>query len=246
MTTSSLASSNPYAFLNGTTTSTSGTSSTSGTTASSTSSSSSSTSASSMQNQFLTLLVKQLETQDPSNPMDNSAITSQMAEISQVTGLQQLNTTMTSLLQVQTASQSMVAASMIGGQVLVPGNSMTLDSNGDSVNAGVSLSAAAQGMTISVKNSSGTVVDTMTVANPSSGMNNFSWDGKDSNGNQLPAGNYTFSTQLTQATNATTAATATSYANQTVSAVSWSSGSPQLVLANGTSVPVSSVMQLSS
>jgi flagellar basal-body rod modification protein FlgD len=87
------------------------------------------------------------------------------------------------------------------------------------------------------------VVDTLTVKSPSSGLNSFNWDGTDANGNQLPSGKYTFSAKATSAS--TTAVTATPYANQAVTAVSWASGSPQLIMKDGTSVGLANVAQLS-
>src|ERR1700694_5824808 len=60
---------------------------------------------------FMTLLVTQLKNQDPTAPMDNAQITSQLAQLSTVTGINNLNTTLTSL---QGSSQTSQAASMIG------------------------------------------------------------------------------------------------------------------------------------
>ena len=231
MTSSVNSSSNPYAVLNGN--SSSGTGSTNTNT---------DTSAQGIQDRFLKLLVTQLQAQDPSNPMDNSQITSQMAQISQVSGMQTLNTAMQSLVQSQAANQSLMAATMIGKQALVPGSALDLTS-GSSVQGAVNLSGAATDYTVSIKDANGTVVDTLTVKSPSTGLNSFNWDGKDANGNQLPTGKYTFSAQATSASS--TAVTATPYANQAVTAVSWASGSPQLIMKDGTSVGLANVAQLS-
>jgi len=235
MTSSVNSSTNPYAALNGSTSS-SGTGSTTST------NSNTDTSAQGIQNRFLTLLVTQLQAQDPMNPMDNSQITSQMAQISQVSGMQTLNSAMQSLVQAQTANQSLMAASMIGKQALVPGNALAMTS-GSPVQGAVNLSGAASSYAVSIKDANGNVVDTLSVKNPSTGLNSFSWDGKDANGNQLPSGNYTFSAQATSSS--TTAVTATPYANQAVSAVSWASGSPQLIMKDGSSVSLSGIAQLS-
>ena len=81
------------------------------------SSSKSTTSAEDIQNRFLTLLVAQLENQDPLNPMDNAEMTSQMAQMSTVSGIEKLNTTLNSLVDSIGTSQSMQAASMIGKPV---------------------------------------------------------------------------------------------------------------------------------
>ena len=55
------------------------------------------TNAAEMQNQFLTLLVAQLKNQDPTSPMDNAQMTSQMAQISTVSGIEKLNDTVNSV-----------------------------------------------------------------------------------------------------------------------------------------------------
>lgn len=224
-------SSNPYAVLNGN--SSSGTGSTNANT---------DTSAQGIQDRFLKLLVTQLQAQDPMNPMDNSQITSQMAQISQVSGMQTLNTAMQSLVQSQAANQSLMAATMIGKQALVPGNTLNMTS-GSSVQGAVSLSGAATDYTVSIADANGNVVDTLTVKSPSSGLNSFNWDGTDADGKSLPSGKYTFSAKATSAS--TTAVTATPYANQAVTAVSWASGSPQLIMKDGTSVGLANVAQLS-
>ena len=231
MTSSVNSSSNPYAVLNGN--SSSGTSSTNSNT---------DTSAQGIQDRFLKLLVTQLQAQDPMNPMDNSQITSQMAQISQVSGMQTLNTAMQSLVQSQTANQSLMAATMIGKQALVPGNALNLTS-GSNVQGAVNLSGAATNYTVSIKDANGNVVDTLAVNSPSSGLNSFEWDGKDANGNQLPTGKYTFSAAATSASSS--AVTATPYANQTVTAVSWASGAAQLIMQDGSSVGLSGIAQLS-
>jgi len=235
MTSSVNSSTNPYAALNGTTSSV-------GSNSSVGAGSSSATSAQDIQNQFLTLLVTQLQSQDPMNPMDNSQITSQMAQISQVSGMQTLNTAMQSLVQSQTANQSLMAATMIGKQALVPGNALNLTS-GSNVQGAVNLSGAATNYTVSIKDANGNVVDTLAVNSPSSGLNSFEWDGKDANGNQLPTGKYTFSAAATSASSS--AVTATPYANQTVTAVSWASGAAQLIMQDGSSVGLSGIAQLS-
>src|SRR3990167_8083696 len=74
------------------------------------------------QDRFLKLLVTQMKNQDPLNPMDNAQVTSQMAQLSTVTGIDKLNVTLQALSDSMASSQSLQAASMIGYGVLVPGN----------------------------------------------------------------------------------------------------------------------------
>jgi flagellar basal-body rod modification protein FlgD len=175
--------------------------------------------------------------------MDNSAITSQMAQISQVEGMQTMNTTMQTLLSSQLSSQSMMAATTIGRNALVSGNTLPWSGSGSALEGGVSLAGAANNLTVSVKNAAGQTVDSFNVTSPQSGMNYFAWDGTNGNGTTEPAGNYSFSAQ---ASNSGTAVSATPYSNQTIEAVSWdSSGNPQLQLSGGSTVSMSAVQQIS-
>src|SRR6266571_7724769 len=72
-------------------------------------------------NKFMTLLVTQLKNQDPLNPLDNAQITSQLAQLSTVTGVNNLNTTLESLKSSYQSSETLQATNMIGKGVLVPG-----------------------------------------------------------------------------------------------------------------------------
>src|SRR5690606_18190349 len=82
------------------------------------------------QDLFLTLLVTQLQNQDPRNPMDTAQVTSQIAQLSTVNGINQLNNTLLALSGQMDVSQSMQAASLIGKDVLVPGSKISLGSTG--------------------------------------------------------------------------------------------------------------------
>jgi flagellar basal-body rod modification protein FlgD len=101
----------------------------------------------------MTLLVTQMENQDPLNPMDNSQMTSQLAQLSTVSGINTLNTTLTSLLSSYQSSQTLQATSMIGQSVLVPGNTMTLASG--SAPFGVNVTTASTDLTVAIKNAAG-------------------------------------------------------------------------------------------
>src|SRR4051812_28080749 len=83
-------------------------------------------SAEAMQDKFMTLLVTQMKNQDPLNPMDNAQVTSQLAQLSTVTGIDKLNSTVEALKGSYQTSQTLQATSMIGHGVLVPGSATTL------------------------------------------------------------------------------------------------------------------------
>lgn len=208
-------------------------------------SSSSATSSESIQNRFLTLLTTQLKAQDPLNPMENNEITSQMAQISQVSGLENLSTMINSLLQSQYGTQSLLAASLVGKTAMIDGNTLTLTAGG-TAQGGVILDAAAKNLAITVKNSSGEVIDTLTMSDVKAGLTTFNWDGTDKDGNPVAAGNYTFSVAATNVSGGKTTTVATqSLSNQHVDAVVWDKGSPYIVTPQGERVAIANIVQLS-
>jgi flagellar basal-body rod modification protein FlgD len=202
----------------------------------STSSTSSTSSTDAMQNQFMTLLVTQMQNQDPLNPMDNSEVTSQLAQLSTVTGINQLNTTLTAL---QGSSQTYQAASMIGHGVLVPGSNITLSSGSGYM--GVDLASAASNVQVTISDSTGKAVRTMNLGKMDAGTQTFKWDGTTDSGTTAADGNYTFKVTATQGTSAVTA---TALGFGSVSSVSTGTSGVQLNVAGIGTVNVSDVKQI--
>jgi len=154
------------------------------------SSSGSGSSAADIQDRFLTLLTTQLKNQDPLNPMDNAQMTSQLAQINTIGGIEKLNATLSQMLGVYNEGQAMQAAGMIGKYVLVAGNTLPL--YGGAGGGGVTLSEAADQVTVSVYDSAGNLLQSQQLGPSDAGSVSFSWDGKKSDGTQMPDGNYTF------------------------------------------------------
>jgi flagellar basal-body rod modification protein FlgD len=149
------------------------------------------TTAASSEDRFLKLLVAQMQNQDPLNPMDNAQVTSQMAQISTVQGIEQLNTTLASLLSGVNATQPLQAASLVGHNVLAPGSSLDLQ-NGDA-EGGAVLAQAVDSLTLTVKDSTGRVLHTADLGPQSAGTMRFSWDGSTDSGAAAANGVYQFS-----------------------------------------------------
>jgi len=209
-----------------------------GASSASSSSSSSGTSATDLQTTFLQLLVAQLQNQDPTSPMDSSQMTSQLAQIDTVSGVSQLNTSLSSLSTQLSAGQNAQAALLIGSTVLAPGSTLAV-SSGAAPQLGVTLPQAASDVKITITNSSGQVVNQVDLGPQAAGTVPISWTPKDSSGNTLPDGNYTLSASAN--TNGTSI-TATPLVASTVSGViQQANGSAGLSLANGSTVPLSSV-----
>ena len=157
------------------------------------------TSAAATQSQFMTLLVTQLKNQDPLNPMDNAQMTSQMAQINTVSGINQLNTTLQALSASMTPNQTVQAASMIGRGALVPGGGVDLASGVGL--GGFSLPTPADSATVSIYNSSGALVDAIDLGAQSAGITKWQWNGTNSAGATVPDGSYTFKVNASLAGN---------------------------------------------
>jgi flagellar basal-body rod modification protein FlgD len=184
------------------------------------------------QDRFLKLLVAQLNNQDPMNPMDNAQMTTQIAQINTVSGIQQLNQTMTSMVGQFTTLQMMQGSAMVGHEVLVEGSSLTKD--GTTGRGAVSLSEGAEKVVVEVVNSSGAVVSTQNIG-------------------PLQAGNHSFETDLSKfsstgpltfkvtATNGTKTVGSTPLIRDKVSSISSGTNGITIDLANNTSVAYGSV-----
>lgn len=176
--------------------------------------SSSTSTTASTENRFLTLLMTQIKNQDPLNPLDNAQVTTQLAQLNTVNGIEKLNATLADLLSGYNEAQGVQAAGLIGKNVMVAGNALPL-ANG-SAYGGALLASAADSVTLNIKDSTGKVVQTENLGAKEAGSFYFSWDGKDASGNTLADGNYTFTVD---ATAGSSAVTATAMKIGTVSAV---------------------------
>jgi flagellar basal-body rod modification protein FlgD len=137
---------------------------------------------------FLKLLVAQMNNQDPLNPMDNAQVTSQLAQINTVKGIDQLNGTMAKLLDRFQTGGPADAVPMVGRQVLVAGNTLDLPADGVA-KAGFDLSKGASSVTIDVLDGSGKVVESQVRKNVQAGIQTFAWDGS-AGGKTMPTGTY--------------------------------------------------------
>ncbi|MBI1398377.1 MAG: flagellar biosynthesis protein FlgD [Betaproteobacteria bacterium] len=164
----------------GTTTTTSGSSGTGATPAT----------AEATQDRFLTLLVNQLKNQDPLNPMDNAQVTTQLAQISTVSGIDKLNGTMKDMSANLLDAQSVQAASMIGRHVAAAGDKVEFD--GTTAQMGFTLDALTSKTVVQIKDAKGNVVDEQQLDNLPAGKNSVEWNGETTDGGTAPPGVYTF------------------------------------------------------
>ena len=158
-------------------------------------------SASATQDRFLLMLTAQLKNQDPLNPMDNAQITSQMAQLSTVSGIGQLNSTLKALSDSMAMGQSVSATSMIGHGVLISGDSLNL-ANGQAI-GGVELITPADSVSVSIQDAAGNIVRTLQLGAQDPGVLPFTWDGQTDAGAPAADGSYKFSVEAVLSGNKT-------------------------------------------
>lgn len=144
--------------------------------------------------EFLNLLVAQLNNQDPLSPQDNGAFIAQLAQFSQVEGIGKLNTSMESLLSGYQSSQALQASSLVGRKVIVPSNRAEVDTS-QTFKGGLTLPASSSNVAVNVYDNSGALVSRVNLGQQAAGNVSFMWDGKDASGNLLPPGSYRFEAQ---------------------------------------------------
>lgn len=210
-------------------------SSVSNTSSSSSSSTTALTSAEAQTDRFLKLLVAQLNNQDPMNPMDNAQMTSQMAQINTVSGIQQLNETMKSMATQFNAMQFLQGSAMVGKGVMLESNTLTIK---DKVAAGaVNLETKADKVTIQILTPGGQQVDKIELGAQEAGLAGFQWDASNYTGTGSPV------FKVTATLNGKTVAT-TSLAYDTVVAVGSNEGNLTVELAGRSAVAYSDIKSI--
>lgn len=150
----------------------------------------------STQDRFLTLLISQMKAQDPLNPMDNAQMTSQLAQISTVDGVDKLNKTVEKLLAQFGVMEQLNANSMIGHSVLLAGNRLELSYNDQQQGisaAGLQIPQAASSVKVQITDGNGLLIRTLNLGALGEGTQTFGWDGKTDAGSTAAAGRYNFS-----------------------------------------------------
>jgi flagellar basal-body rod modification protein FlgD len=143
-----------------------------------------------MQDRFLKLLVTQMKNQDPLNPLDNAQVTSQLAQINTVSGIEKLNSTLQNLSTSFIAGQSLQSAALIGRSVLTDGNRLAW--SGAPVTGAAELAQPADRVTIAIADAAGNTVRTLELGPQRAGTAQFQWDGLNDGGSRVADGAYTF------------------------------------------------------
>lgn len=201
------------------------------------------TSAADQQDRFLKLLVAQMTHQDPMNPVDNAQMTSQIAQINTVTGIQQLNTTMQTMASQFSSMQLMQGGGLIGHEVLTAGNTMTITS-GTGTSAGTAtatgtfdLPSNAADVKVQITDASGSLVATVPMGTQSAGRHDVTWDASSYKG----TGPLKFTVT---AKNGSASVTPTTYSHDVVSSVGTSNGALAITLQNGGTVSYDKIVSV--
>jgi flagellar basal-body rod modification protein FlgD len=145
---------------------------------------------------FLKLLTVQLQYQDPMDPQGNTEMVAQLAAFSSLEQLENMNRNLASSLDLDLILTQVLnntaAAGLIGKSVLANGNAVEIDSAGESTSVNFDLAATAASVTVTIYDESGVLVRTIEEAGIEAGRQSLEWDGKDSGGNDVAAGTYTF------------------------------------------------------
>lgn len=142
-------------------------------------------------NEFLKLLVAQLENQDPTEPQDNGEFVAQLAQFSSLEEAQKMSASFENFNTAFQSSQHLQATSLVGRPVHVKADTTALLNTG-AVSVIAEMPRSVESSTLSVYNHAGTLVDSFNLGAQESGRQEFIWTGTDANNQRFPSGEYTF------------------------------------------------------
>jgi len=140
---------------------------------------------------YLTLMVAQIQNQDPFSPMENGQFVAELAQFSTVSGIEDLNQNFNTLAASISSDQTLQASGLIGRDVLINSNLGYLN-EGQNLGGAVEVPVNNATVSVAVRDSSGALVRQLQLGSRDSGLARFEWDGRDASGQIMPAGNYTF------------------------------------------------------
>jgi flagellar basal-body rod modification protein FlgD len=186
------------------------------------------------------LLTAQLQQQDPTQPMDNTAFVAQLAQFSSLEQMSNANDTLTKMLTAQSTALQTTAASMVGKTAAYSSNEVTL-TKGQPVPITANLAEAAADVNMTIHDSDGNTVRTVDLGPCLAGPNNFQWDGLDDNQSKLPSGSYT--TQITAKDLGGNSVSVNQTGHAPITGVKFDNGVPSFI-AGGASLQLSDISEL--
>jgi flagellar basal-body rod modification protein FlgD len=150
---------------------------------------------------FLGMLMTQLQNQDPTSPLDTNQFTSELVQFSGVEQQINTNNALTQLISLTQSGQLLQSSAMVGKTVQVSADQMPLQNSSGSLTFTDPTAGTAE---ITITNAAGTQVLDTTVA-ATAGSNTWTWNGQDSKGNTLADGSYNVTVTGTGSTGTTSA-----------------------------------------
>jgi flagellar basal-body rod modification protein FlgD len=190
---------------------------------------------------FLKLLIAQIQNQDPMAPMDASTMTAQMSQLNMVSSMANMNTSMTAMLAQMQSVNFMNQAALIGHSPAVAGNGIAFDGE-NQVMLGASAENPLKSVVATITDSSGNVVNSVDLGNINAGMSNFIWNGQNADGSTVPAGMYYLNLSGTNSADASENPTAY-VASAVASVTKGANGDAILNLLDGRTIASSEVQQ---
>lgn len=148
------------------------------------------------QGDFLKLLTTQLKNQDPLKPIENEAFVAQMAQFSSLSGITEMNQKLGNILESLSQGQLSTATGLVGRYALTPSTSAVPDSTG-AVYGTINVPVGATDTSITIKDSTGKPIRTLSLGAVKDGNHDFAWDGKDNNGVAVTPGPVTIEATAT-------------------------------------------------
>jgi flagellar basal-body rod modification protein FlgD len=129
------------------------------------------------QDEFLKLMIAELNNQNPLEPQDNGEFIAQLAQFSTVEGLDKLNNTTENMSDGMRSSQALQASSLVGQSVIVEGNEMGLLLNKGIVSSYSELPESTTDLKVSIQNADGQLLEQISLGNHAAGEMSIRWDG---------------------------------------------------------------------
>jgi flagellar basal-body rod modification protein FlgD len=182
------------------------------------------------QQDFLQLFTKQLQYQDPLKPMDSTQMLTQMTQLNTISALDTMTKSIQNMEANQASASSLQAVGLIGKKVEAKGNSLSIDGQGKVSEGSYQLAKAGQ-VYIQIFDATGNVVGLIDNGVKDTSKQTFTWDGKNLQGAQLPAGEYTFNVSAVDENNQPIQVTTSRIA--TVTGISFENGVAYLNMGSG-------------
>ena len=190
------------------------------------------TSSADLSKNFLKMLTVQLQNQDPMNPMDNAAMTPQLAALNQVDGINKLNTSVNALVAQMQSANFMNLSSSVGKTALAEGSKVYF--SGHAVGMAAKLDAPAASLKAVIRDSNSQIVNQFDFGPTPIGMTDFIWDGGNDAGKQVASGLYTLELTATDTQGKTTSPT--SYVGAMVASIGQEGSDMKVGLSDGRNI----------